>query len=103
MTFPLWVELITTLGFPIACAIAMGWFIYKIYKNTTAANEANMAQVQARCKEREDKLYSELEKSREINGKAIETIAHYAEKLDHIQQDISVIKEDIIVLTARAE
>jgi cell division protein YceG involved in septum cleavage len=95
--------LISSIGFPIVCALVMGWFIYQIFKKTTEQNETNMAQVQARCKEREDKLYAELEKSREINGKAIETIAHYAEKLDHIQQDINEIKSDIIILTTRAE
>ena len=24
-------ELITTLGFPIACVIALGWFVWRIY------------------------------------------------------------------------
>jgi len=96
-------QLIGTVGFPIACAIGMAWFIYVIYKNTTAENAANMEKVQKRCQEREDKLYSELQKSREINDKAIETIAHYAEKLDIIQKDIGEIKNDIIVITTKID
>ena len=103
MDFATIASLISSIGFPIVCALVMGWFIWQIYKRTTADNLTNMERVQARCKEREDKLYLELEKSREINSKAIETIAHYAEKLDHIQQDISEIKSDIIVLTTRVE
>ena len=90
-----WIEIISTLGFPIACVVAMAAFIFYIYKQTTKDNAENMEKVQARCKEREDKLYTELALSREVNSKAIETIAHYAEKLDVIQQDIHDIKTDI--------
>ena len=93
-----WVNVISTLGFPIACVIALAAFIFHIYKQTTKENIANMEKVQARCKEREDKLYTELAKSQEINSKAIATIAHYAEKLDVIQKDISDIKTDITII-----
>ena len=93
-----WIEIISTLGFPIACVIAMAAFIFHIYKQTTKENAENMEKVQARCKEREDKLYAELANSREINNKAIETIAHYANSLDVIQRDISEIKTDITII-----
>lgn len=83
---------ISTVGFPIACAVVMGWFIYTIYKNTTEQNKANMEQVQARCAEREEKLYEQIGKAQEINGQAIATISHYAEKLDVIHDDIKEIK-----------
>ena len=88
MDFNAIMTMIGTLGFPIVCALGMAWFIYKIYTNTTKENAANMEKVQKRCQEREDKLYEELAKSRQINDKAIDTIAHYAEKLDVIQKDI---------------
>jgi septal ring factor EnvC (AmiA/AmiB activator) len=96
-----WVNVISTLGFPIACVIALAAFIFHIYKQTTKENVANMEKVQARCKEREDKLYAELAKSQEVNGKAIETIAKYAEKLDVIQKDIGEIKTDITIIKAQ--
>lgn len=91
-------QLVTSLGFPIVCCLGMGYFIFHIYKNTTAENKANMEAVQARCKEREEKLYEEIKQNREVNAKAIETIAHYAEKLDVIQHDISEIKTDITIM-----
>lgn len=78
------VELIPTLGFPIVCVIAMGAFIFYIYKQTTKENAANMEKVQARCKEREDKLNEIIKENQKINAEAIATIAHYAEKLDVI-------------------
>lgn len=67
-------ELLPTVGFPIVCVIAMGVFIFIIYNNQTKENAANMEKVQARCKEREDKLYNELKENREVIADAIATI-----------------------------
>lgn len=76
-------EIITTLGFPIACVIALGFFVWKIYKQSV---------------DRENTLMIEIGKTREVNAQAIETIAHYAEKLETIQEDIKEIKTDITVI-----
>lgn len=95
------VQLITTLGFPIVCVIAMAWFIYKFYNDGQKQNAENMEKVQERCKEREEKLYVEIKENREVNAKAIETIAHYAEKLDIIQQDVKDIKHDVTAMMAK--
>lgn len=91
-------QLITTLGFPIVCVIAMGYFIFHIYKNTTQETKENMDKVQARCAAREERLYEEIAKNREVNARAIETIAQYAARLETIQNDVSEIKTDITVL-----
>lgn len=101
MEFAAIVELIPTLGFPIVCVAVLGWFVFKIYNDTTKQNAENMEKVQARCKEREDKLYEQLEKQNVTNGKFAEIIAHYDIKLNAIQTDISDIKADINVLTNR--
>lgn len=89
-------QAITTVGFPIVCAMVMGWFIYKIYTNTTQQNKENMERVQARCAEREEKLYTQIQKAQEINGQAIATITLYAERLDVIQADVKEIKEKLV-------
>jgi len=91
-------EFIPTLGFPIVCVIGLGWFIYKIYNDTTARNAEQMEQVQQRCAEREEKLYIQLEKQNEINGRFAEIIAQYDVKLDTIQHDIADIKTDVAVI-----
>ena len=83
MEFNIFVELISTLGFPIACVIALGFFVWKIYK---------------RSETREDTLMQEIGAMREVNAQAIETIAHYAEKLDIIQEDIKEIKTDMSII-----
>lgn len=89
-------ELVPSLGFPIVCVIGLGWFIYKIYNDTTKRNTEQMEQLQARCKEREEKLYSQLEKQNEINGRFAEIIAQYEIKLDNIQTDINDIKSVVL-------
>lgn len=91
-------ELIPTLGFPIVCVLGLGWFIYKIYTDTTKANAENMEKVQARCQEREDKLYAQLEKQNEINGSFATIIAQYEVKLEAIREDVSEIKTDVTAL-----
>lgn len=94
-------QLITSLGFPIVCVIAMAWFIYKFYNDGQKQNVENMEKVQARCKEREEKLYEEIKENRKVNTKAIETISKYAEKLDVIQHDVNDIKTDITIITEK--
>ena len=83
MEVGVFVELLTTVGFPIACVIALGLFVWKIYK---------------RSEVREESLMVEIGKTREVNAQALETIAHYAEKLETIQEDIKVIKSDVNII-----
>ena len=93
--------LISNLGFPIVCVIALAWFAYYMVKKTSEQNVANMERLQNRCIDREKILYEEIKENREVNAKAIQTIAHYAEKLDIIQKDIGEIKTDITVIMAK--
>lgn len=72
--------LITTLGLPIVLILVMGWFIFKLWKQSV---------------EREQKLYDEIAKSREINEQAISTLTLYAERLTVIEEDIKEIKDII--------
>jgi len=81
-------ELIASLGFPIAAVLAMGWFIYKIYKKS---------------EDREVMLMEEIKENREINAKAIETIALYAERLTHIEDNITEIKDNIVLIEQKIQ
>ena len=76
--------LISTFGFPIACAIGCAYFIYIMYKDNKASTD-----------KREEKLYNELAECRIVNKQALETIAQYASKLDVIQSDVEAIKEKV--------
>lgn len=77
-------ELIGTLGFPIAAVIVLCWFIWRIYK---------------RSEYREDELRQELKESRDINGKFAEIISKYSVEISEIKTDIKDIKEDIIIIS----
>ena len=101
MNIEMIIELITNVGFPIVCVIALAWFAFHIVQKTNEFNKENMEQFQKRCVLREEKLYAEIKETREVNAKAIETIAHYIEILGDIQQDIKEIKTDVTSLVAR--
>lgn len=73
MDIALITEFISSLGFPIALVVAMGFFIWKIYQQSVT---------------REEKLM-------EVNEKAINTLASYAERLETIQNDVTTIKEKL--------
>lgn len=81
-----YIDVIQNVGFPIFLVLALGYFVYQIYKQSV---------------KREDTLYIELGKSREVNEKAIDTIARYVEKLDVIQTDIKEIKNDITIIKTK--
>lgn len=81
MSIDAFAELISNVGLPIALIIAMGIFIFMLYKDSV---------------KREDKLTEEVAETREINAKAIETIALYAERLTIIESDVKEIKDIVI-------
>ena len=78
-----WVELISSLGFPIVCVIAMGWFIYQIYKKSL---------------DRENELREEIKENQKINGKFAEIINRYSVELGEIKHDIKEIKDDVLII-----
>lgn len=80
------VELISSVGFPIACVIALGWFVFKIYNQSIT---------------RENALREEIKESQKINGKFAEIINKYSFELEEIKTDVKEIKEDITLITEK--
>ena len=76
-------ELITSLGFPIALVVSMGYFIFRLWKQSV---------------EREERLLTEITENRLVNEKAVETIAQFAERFTHIETDVTEIKNDIVLI-----
>lgn len=76
-------EAIATVGFPIVCVLILGFFIWTIYKQSVV---------------REEKLMGEIAENRQINEKAIATIAQFAERFTHIEDDVELIKNDVILI-----
>ena len=74
------VELIGTLGFPIACVIALGFFVWKIYQQSVV---------------REEKLMVEITDNRLINSQFAEIIGKYEVQLEEIKHDVKDIKDTL--------
>lgn len=75
-----WLELITQWGLPMVAVVALSAFVYRLYKKS---------------EEREEILRAQVEKSQEVNAKAIETLAVYSERLTVIEIDIKDIKNNL--------
>ena len=86
MDFTMILELITTVGFPIAAVIVLCWFIWRIYK---------------RSEQREAELRQELKENRETNRKFAEIISKYSVEISEIKTDIKDIKDDIVIISER--
>ena len=88
MDIAMWAEMVQSLGLPIVLIGAMGWFIFKLWKQSA---------------EREAKLYDELAECRKVNDKAIAAIAQCAEKIGDVQEDVKEMKNNITKIVARIE
>ena len=80
MELGVFIELITSLGFPIAVCIALGIFVYKLWKQSV---------------DREEKLIGEITENRVVNTKFAEIIAQYEITLGEIKVDIKDIKDTL--------
>ena len=74
------VEVIGTVGFPIAVAIAAGFFIYKLWQQSA---------------EREKTYLAEITENRKINQQFAEIIGKYEITLGEIQSDVKEIKDTL--------
>ena len=70
-------EVISTVGFPIAVTIALGLFVYKLWQQSV---------------NREEKLMTEITENRLTNSKFAEIIAGYEIRLTEIETDVKDIK-----------
>lgn len=82
--------IITTVGFPIFCVLALGWFIYHAYEKMAKRNE-----------EREDKLYTALKEAQDQMDKVTDTNAQFVEILKSYKTDIEDIKTDVTEIKER--
>lgn len=76
--------LITSVGFPITCVVALGWFVYKFYNDYTAQS-----------KEREEKLMKFIVEEQVQMQSLVATNAEFVEVLNGYKKDIEEIKSDV--------
>lgn len=77
-------NLVSSIGFPIACVIAMGYFIYIAFNKFMAKSE-----------KREEKLYEMLGETQLTNEKLLETNASFVGVLEKYNSDLTGIKADV--------
>lgn len=80
MEISVFIELLSTVGFPIACVLALGIFVFKLWQQSV---------------QREEKLMSEITENRVVNTKFAEIIAKYEITLDEMKTDIKDIKDTL--------
>ena len=79
-----WTQLISTVGFPIVCVIALGYFVYIAWGRINEQNE-----------KREEKLYDVIVKAQANNEMLLETNKEFVAVLETYKTDITEIKHDI--------
>lgn len=77
-------SLIASVGFPIVCVIALGWFIYKAFEKFTDASA-----------KREEKLCTIIADAQATNERLLETNAEFVGVLDTYKKDLVDIKNDV--------
>lgn len=94
------VQIIQTLGFPIACVVALGVFLYKIInrdKDEAADREARLIDVNEKISDSLQKVADTIEEQNHINSELSETnrmlVDKIEGKLDQIDTDIQQVLE----------
>lgn len=77
-------HIINSVGFPIFCVLALGYFVWKSFKSISNANH-----------ERELKLYDTISDLRGELIKATETNRGFLEVLETMKNDLSDIRNDV--------
>lgn len=77
-------QLITSLGFPIVCVIAMAYAMWKVYTRSENRNE-----------QREDKLYKVISDAQVQNKELSDTNAKFVTILENYESDLDGIKTDV--------
>lgn len=79
-----WMELIGTLGFPIVAAMALAWFMYKVWQNEQTQNTRREEQMMSLVRELSTKL-ADLGRIVDENTKVLATLK---EDIDHLKENI---------------
>ena len=77
-------QLISSVGFPIFCVLALGFFVYRAFNMIMENN-----------KERESKLYDTITDVRAQLKASAETNASFVKVLENMSDDIEDIKEKL--------
>lgn len=78
------VQVISTVGFPIACCLGLAYFVFKVYNDFSKKAE-----------DREDKLYSIIKECQKQIADAIETNSKFLTQLEDMNRAVETISRDV--------
>ena len=79
-----WVEVLQSVGFPIFCVLALGYFVYSSYQKMITDT-----------KEREDKLYAMLTSAQATISSAVENNVKLAAQIEIMQKNVEKLADEI--------
>lgn len=79
-----WVQVLQSVGFPIFCVLALGYFVYSSYQKMITDT-----------KEREDKLYTMLTSAQATISSAVENNVKLAAQIEIMQKNVEKLADDI--------
>lgn len=90
------IELIQTLGFPIVCVMACGYFIYKMYIDSTVRNKEQEEKLYVRLSEVNSANKSISESNKEISETNRKLVEQFTVDMQKVKEDISDIKKIVL-------
>ncbi|CAM2827892.1 hypothetical protein HAHI6034_04940 [Hathewaya histolytica] len=83
-------DIISTVGFPIACTLGLGWFVYILFGKMMESNREDKEKMYEVNKEDKERLYKEISYNREVNQELLETNRILATDIKKDVEDIKI-------------
>lgn len=80
------ITVIQTVGFPIACVLCMGYFIYVMWDRQTKEWKQQAEALAAECQKREEKLYSQIDRFSETLNSISMTLIKIDTRLEVLER-----------------
>lgn len=80
------ITVIQTVGFPIACVLCMGYFIYVMWDRQTKECKEQAAAIAAECQKREEKLFLQIDKFSEVVNNISTTLIKIDARLEVLER-----------------
>ena len=79
-----WIQIVSSLGFPIASSVALAFFVYKAFQMFFDSS-----------KEREERLYNTISQTQSALKEAGETNARFVDILTEMKNDMISVRKDV--------
>lgn len=84
------VEIITELGFPIACVVACGYFIWNTTQQTRNDNKATQDKIMEDNKQREERMFNQLDKFGDSLDNFNTTLTKVDSRLEAVEKAVEI-------------